>query len=415
MTNLALITRPTNFSEVLGQETTIAQIVNHLKNIVENPEDQIQPIILAGPRGTGKTSTGRLIAQYLNCVNERNITKTCDCENCVTIRDNPEGLYDFVELDGATHNGVGEVEKIIENTFYPPLASFRIVLIDEAHMLTRNAFNSLLKQLEEPPKRVLYILATTEEHKLLPTVRSRCKMRRFGLLPDSIIKENIHNIVNNQDIVPSNKTITPDVIDFIVSMGRGSMRDAIKTLGEILDLDEINLINAQKAAGSGDLKKLGTLLQTLLKGEVGPSLIQLHKIEKEGADPRQIMEQLQFLLSDCLNVKSKADITRTLPSTYYTEKFAEINITNVLATLAMLIEIEGVSRGNITYHTLTYALVAAYQKLAKKEKPKTTPQIYPPSNYNTSIPTDTTANKLSQMLTKTQQPTPEAEEEEALF
>lgn len=422
MSNLSLLTRPKCFSEIIGQGSTINQIVNHLNSLLKEPNNHAQPLILSGPRGTGKTSAGRLIAQYLNCTTaEKNTNKPCNCNSCVLLRNDPNSAFDYHELDAASHNGVADTEKIIECTFYAPIANFKIILLDEAHMLTRHAFNSLLKQLEEPPKHVLYILATTEEHKIPETVRSRCKIRRFGLLSDEEIGQHIFNIVNNPVLVPDTQGLeTEGILDHIVSMAKGSMRDAIKTLDEILDLDDRSLLNVQKATGSGDVKKLGTLLSHLFDKNLASVLLDLHALEKTGVDPKKLMQQLQLLLADVLNVKSEAEITKLLPSDYYKEKFdVSVNITDVCRVLGSLITTEGITHGNVTFNVLTYALVECYRILTTDivnsrlpHIPATKPEFPPfnpetqkntpvPSTYNPNQST-TTADKLAQILTAKQ-------------
>ena len=417
MSNLALLCRPQCFNEIIGQELTTEQIINHLDSIIENPDDLIQPIILSGPRGTGKTSTARLIGQYLNCLqyDTRNTAKPCNCENCEALRNNSESNFDFIELDAATHNGVADIEKIVDQTFYTPLGSFKIIVLDEAHMLSRQAFNKLLKQLEEPPKRILYILATTEEHKIIETVRSRCKIRHFNLIADEKIDDHLYTIINDKTLVPDPKGMDEEIIKYIVSIAKGSMRDAIKTLDEVLDLDERTLLNAQQIAGSADAKKLGTLLKFLFEQHIGDTLVELHKLEKSGIDAKKLMEQLQFLLSDMLNIKSGAAITRFLSPDYYKEKFdTSINITDVCNVLGSLIATEGIAR-NISFHTLTYALVKCHELLTtetivKKSSTSTSgiPTIdprklvrfsSPPSNVNPQKNT-TTADKLAQILSE---------------
>lgn len=393
MPNLALLTRPKCFSEIIGQGSTINQIVNHLNSLLKEPKNHAQPLILSGPRGTGKTSAGRLIAQYLNCTAEiKDTNKPCTCDNCVSLRNDPDSTFDYHELDAASHNGVGDIEKIIERTFFAPISNFKIILLDEAHMLTRHAFNALLKQLEEPPKQILYILATTEEHKILETVRSRCKIRRFNLLSDDEIMHHLDGIIMNPELISNPQGITGELTDYIVSLAKGSMRDAIKTLDEILDLDDRSLLNVQKVTGSGDIKKLGTLLCHLFDKNLASVLLDLHALEKTGVDPKKLMQQLQLLLADVLNVKSETEITKLLPPDYYKEKFGvSVNITDVCNVLGSLITTEGITRGNVTFNVLTYALVECYRIL-------TTDTIQPTSNLtapDSVLTTTTTKNTLS--------------------
>lgn len=418
MANLSLLTRPQCFGDVVGQQLVIEQVVNHLNSMLDAPDDIIQPLILAGPHGTGKTTTARLIAMYLNCEIKQNIDAPCMCGICTAIQTNPETAVDYHELDAASHNGVADVEEIIEHTFFRPIGNFKIVLFDEGHMLTKNAFNALLKQFEEPPKRVLYIIATTEEHKILPTIRSRCKIRRFGLLDDDLIYDHLSSIVKNPDYISfeDRTDYTDEVLQYATSMAQGSVRDGIKNLGEFLDLKERTLLNLQNAMGSGDVKKTGTLLRFLFEEKLGEMLIQLRILEKDGVDPKQLMEQFQNLLTDLLNVKVGSNVCRMLSPDYYKEKYdPTLNVSTVATILGSLLKTEAIARGSITYHTLTYALINAHNKTHNSVSTNIQPQpnlaakksvVFPPSNQQTGRKT-TAADIMAQSLQKARSPQPQ--------
>ena len=214
--------RSKTFDEVYGQQ----HIVKTLQNALINNKIG-HAYLFTGPRGTGKTSIARLLAKALNC--EEGIGHICNnCENCKTINSNSHP--DVIEIDAASNSRVEEIRNIIEQVRYAPIKGrFKVYIIDEVHMLSNNAFNALLKTLEEPPEQVVFILATTEPYKLLPTIISRCQRFDFTKIEQNQIKARLEEICDNEDIQIDN-----DALFEISSLADGGMRDALSILDELI-------------------------------------------------------------------------------------------------------------------------------------------------------------------------------------
>ncbi len=213
--------RPQTFEEVAGQK----QIIQTLKNAIK--ENKIaHAYLFTGPRGTGKTTMAKLLAKALNCKGEH---KPCDeCENCLAIS---EGSYpDVIEIDAASNNGVDEVRNLIDKVKYAPLeGKYKVYIIDEVHMMSQGAFNALLKTLEEPPAHVVFVLATTEPHKVLPTILSRCQRFDFGRISRKDIEERLVDVLLSENV-----EYEDGVIELVSELCDGGMRDALSILDQTI-------------------------------------------------------------------------------------------------------------------------------------------------------------------------------------
>ena len=210
--------RPNKFSEVVGQE----HIVKTLKNSIKNNKIA-HAYLFAGPRGTGKTTIAKIFAKAINCSGY--INEPCDeCESCISIAKgtNP----DVLELDAASNNGVDEIRNIINEVTYPPTVSkYKVYIIDEVHMLTVQAFNALLKTLEEPPEHVVFILATTDPQKIIPTVLSRCQRFNFSKLTKFQIVDKMKEVLDKENLAYEEEALKE-----IATLADGGMRDALSLL-----------------------------------------------------------------------------------------------------------------------------------------------------------------------------------------
>ena len=242
--------RPKTFDDVYGQEI----IVRTLKNIISNNK-LTHAYLFIGPRGTGKTSVAKIFAKSINCLNVKN---GISCEKCdICINSNLNENVDIIEMDAASNNGVDEIREIKNHvTLLPTISKYKIYIIDEVHMLTPGAFNALLKTLEEPPKHIIFILATTEPHKIPLTIISRCQSFEFKPIPKNIIIERLKFICNEEKI-----EIDDESLNLIALDSNGGMRDAIGLLDQLnaytnsnIKYDDVLKLNGR--ISNSDLKEI---------------------------------------------------------------------------------------------------------------------------------------------------------------
>ena len=298
MTNnkvLALKYRPQEFNDLIGQEVMAETITNSIK-LGKTPN----AYLLTGIRGVGKTTTARLIAKALNCIKNKDETKECTpkffCESCREIVNSNH--IDILEMDAASKTGIDDVRELIENSKYSPTsADYKIFIIDEVHMLSKQAFNGLLKTLEEPPSRLKFILATTEVRKIPVTILSRCQI--FDLKRVSLEKLSIH--LNNISKLEKGK-ISDDALRLISRASEGSVRDAISLLDRALITKsinqdkEINEIDVRQMLGLADRGKLISLFREILLGEQKKAVIQLRELIDNGLDARNFLNDILEIL-----------------------------------------------------------------------------------------------------------------------
>ena len=248
--------RPKNFEEVAGQK----EIVKTIKTSLRNGKTS-HAYLFTGPRGLGKTTLARLIAKGVNCLENGITDEPCNrCENCLAI--NNGTFLDMVEIDAASNRGIDEIRQLKEKINYQPVKGRKkIYIIDEVHMLTKEAFNALLKTLEEPPEHVIFILATTEADKILPTIISRCQRYDFKTLSLNDMKEQLRFIGKNEGV-----DIPDDVLELIYESSGGSVRDAVSILERIMVTclgEEITLEKSEEVLGVTSAKKMEEFLMEI--------------------------------------------------------------------------------------------------------------------------------------------------------
>lgn len=267
--------RPKNLDEIVGQNVVVrilksAILMNRIPDV----------FLLSGPMGVGKTSTARVIAKSLNC--EKGPT-TNPCEICKSCKEIGGGKsVDVIEIDGASNRKVEEARKIIESMKYPPLFSpYKIYIVDEVHMLTLEAFNALLKTIEEPPLYVKFIFATTRAEKLPPTVLSRCVVLDFKKIPESLVKEHILNICKKEKV-----KIEEEAAALIARLCEGSLRNAEMLLDRAISYcgNNISLDGIKKSLYVLGEKDIQVFLETIIDGNIEKTEKWLKQIENEGVD-----------------------------------------------------------------------------------------------------------------------------------
>ena len=286
--------RPQKWDQIVGQE----HIVTTLQNAVRT-ERVGHAYLFAGPRGTGKTSSARLLAKAVNCLHDDLGSRPCDeCHNCQAI-DNSSFL-DLIEIDAASNTSVDDIRDLRDKiNFSPSQGRFKVYIIDEVHMLSTAAFNALLKTLEEPPAHAIFILATTEIHKIPATVLSRCQRHEFRRIPVAEIVVQLQNIAKVEGIQAGE-----DALLAIARQSTGAMRDAISLLDQLASTGEmITLENAQQVLGTATDESVLELVDAILQKDPAAGLDCLHKALDRGSDARQYARQVVDYLRNLLLIK----------------------------------------------------------------------------------------------------------------
>lgn len=286
--------RSQNFDEIVGQ----LHVTKTVKNAIEH-ERITHAYLFCGPRGTGKTSTARILAKALNC--EKGPTpEPCNrCETCMQI--SAGSALDVIEIDAASNRGINEIRELREKVKYAPTKGrYKVYIVDEVHMLTKEAFNALLKTLEEPPKHVIFVLATTEPHKLLPTILSRCQRFDFRRI-------SINDTVNHlKDISKKeNLNIEESVLNLIAGSSEGSLRDALSMLDQVISFcgKDIKLSDAEIVLGNLSEKIFLELADCVIKQDGGTILTLTRKLIEEGKDINQLIKEFIKYFRDLLVIK----------------------------------------------------------------------------------------------------------------
>src|SRR5262245_4831763 len=283
--------RPQQFAELVGQE----HVTTALRNAVKEGRTG-HAYLFSGPRGTGKTTTARLLARALNCLHLGDDGEPCGvCENCVAVA--AGAFYDLVELDAASNNGVEAVRDLIQSVHLGVGATScrKVYIIDEVHMLSAAASNTLLKTLEEPPAHVVFVLATTDPQKVLPTIRSRTQHFEFTLLSREQLVAHLADILSREKVEAD-----PEALDLVAQRAAGSVRDALSALDQALAVGggEIHTEQVQAAFGGAPFEQRIRLLETAASEDVAGVLVAVHDMLTGGHDPRRIADDLLRTLRD---------------------------------------------------------------------------------------------------------------------
>jgi len=286
--------RPRRWEAVVGQD----HIIQTLRNAVAS-DRVVHAYLFAGPRGTGKTTTARLLAKAVNCLDPDPAVHPCDhCAHCLALN---EGRFlDLIEIDAASNTSVDDVRDLREKiNFSPNQGRYKVYVIDEVHMLSTAAFNALLKTLEEPPSHAIFILATTEVHKIPATVLSRCQRHEFRRIPVDDIVANLSQLAEKEGV-----EVSPEALDLIARQSTGSLRDAISLLDQLSSTGEaINLELAQTVLGTATSLAVVDVVSALLECDPGAGLDHIHKALDSGSDVRQFTRQIVDYLRSLLLIQ----------------------------------------------------------------------------------------------------------------
>jgi len=334
--------RPQCFSDVVGQQA----VTDTLKAQIESGRLS-HAYLFAGSRGTGKTTCAKILSKAVNCLNPVGGDPCNKCEACRGIADG--SILDVVEIDAASNNGVEGVRELRDEAIYSPAAARkRVYIIDEVHMFSNSAFNALLKILEEPPEHVLFILATTELHKVPATILSRCQRFTFKRITADDISERICFVAENENI-----KITRDAADFIARIADGGMRDALSVFDQCASYSQgdISVETVEDAVGLAGSAALISMLRAIAKRDVAGALAQLSQAYNNGRDLISVLNELSACMRDILVLKTapNAKVSR-LAASYDEKAFAEL--VNEFEAKQLIFGVDTISR---TMATISYS------------------------------------------------------------
>ena len=291
--------RPSTFEEVAGQK----HIVKTLKNALATNKIA-HAYLFCGPRGTGKTSMAKLLAKALNC--EEGLGHQCNhCSNCLAVSDGSHP--DVIEIDAASNNGVDEVRDLIEKVKYSPIKGrYKVYIIDEVHMMTSGAFNALLKTLEEPPAHVVFILATTEAHKVLPTIVSRCQRYDFSKVEDEDIIKRLKEIFAKENI-----TYEEDALKSITTLADGGVRDALSIADQVIAYSGSNISekDVEDLFGLASIEEKVDFLNNINEQNTKYVLEKMNKFIEAGVDIKRLTTDMLDILKDVIIYKNTNDVS----------------------------------------------------------------------------------------------------------
>jgi DNA polymerase-3 subunit gamma/tau len=372
--------RPLHWDQVIGQE----HVVQTLRNAV-TADRVAHAYLFAGPRGTGKTTTARILAKAVNCLDKDLAKRPCNqCEHCKAV--NQGRFLDLIEIDAASNTSVDDVRDLRDRiNFSPNQGRYKVYIIDEVHMLSTAAFNALLKTLEEPPPHAIFILATTEVHKIPATVLSRCQRHEFRRIPVKEIIDNLKMLADEEKI-----TAEPEALSLVARQATGSMRDAISLLDQLASAgDNITLQLAQDVLGTATSQAVLEVIEAMLKRQSSQGLEAIHRSLDSGSDPRQfarqIVDYLRSLLLVVMGNPAQVDATAEVRSQMARHAQA-LTVTELLRVIQAFNQAATETRSSWqpALH-LEIAFIEAIYSDSTSSEIKSTP-LAPPSPSTTSTP-----------------------------
>lgn len=347
-TALYRLYRPKKFEDIVGQQHIVQTLQNSIKDHKFN-----HAYLFCGPRGTGKTSVARIMAKAINCEDQANTP----CEQCANCQQSNKGIHpDLVEIDGASNNGVENIRALIEKSKYSPIeGKYKIYIIDEVHMLSTSAFNALLKTLEEPPKHVIFILATTEPHKVLPTVISRCQRYNFTKVNSKDLTSRLQYVCQQENISASK-----EALELISLVAEGGVRDALSILDQCIAYGNNQITEEQvnEIYGLLTVKEKINLLTAVINNDSLTVLQIMDKIIKQSINLKRLTTDLISLIKNII-VQQYTNDQQLMDQTYQLE---DLEVFKQISTDSLFMMIDILMDTSEKYRTTTD--LAAYFEVA---------------------------------------------------
>ncbi len=380
--------RPSNFSEVVGQQYIIATLQNAIKN-----NKLAHAYLFCGPRGTGKTTIAKILAKTVNC-QEEDPTKRpcCHCASCLDIQNSASP--DVIEMDAASNNGVDEARDLVEKVKYAPMnGRYKVYIIDEVHMMTVNAFNALLKTIEEPPEYCIFILATTEPHKVLPTIISRCQRFDFKKIAAPVIVGNLRNICEKENV-----KCDEDALKLIASLADGGMRDALSILDQCIAYKEndITAIDVSNVYGVATLQEKMDLFKEIKEQETEKIVKKVNEIAEKGIDISRLTNDLINIAKEAViySHSKNADILEVIDEDTAGQLLRMYSSSKLLTFIDLLVETQ--AKYKEATSALTYFEVCLLKMMEESvDKPTVQKEVIVERKVNTDT---NTANEMSSNL-----------------
>jgi DNA polymerase-3 subunit gamma/tau len=293
--------RPRTFAEVIGQEHVTEPLAQALRSGRLH-----HAYLFSGPRGCGKTSSARILARSLNCAKGPTPEPCGECDSCLALRSDGGGSIDVIEIDAASHGGVDDARELRERAFFAPVASrFKVYVIDEAHMVSTQGFNALLKLVEEPPEYVTFIFATTEPEKVLGTIKSRTHHYPFRLIPPRVLRPYLESLCQSEGV-----RVEPAVFPLVVRAGGGSVRDSLSVLDQLIagaGADGVTYAHAVALLGVTDVALIDEMTDALAASDGAAAFATVDRVAEAGHDPRRFASDLLERLRDLIVLQQVPD------------------------------------------------------------------------------------------------------------
>ena len=363
--------RPQKFSEVIGQNVIIKTLENSIKN------DRINHAYLfTGPRGTGKTTVAKIFAKIVNCSNLNGV-ETCEkCASCVQY--NNKQNIDIIEIDAASNNGVDEIRELREKVnLVPSVGKYKVYIIDEVHMLTTSAFNALLKTLEEPPKHIIFILATTEPHKIPMTILSRCQRFDFKKISNEQINSKLKNICSVEKV-----NISDGALNLITKYSDGCMRDSLSLLDKVINYknDLIEEDDIHDIYGSVDVDEIFTLAESISDSDIISIFKKIDEFYENGKNFIKIIELLIDFYKNMLIFDIKSDFYDKNLKNKYEKLYKKIDNEGIYKNIEILLDMLKMSKISSDYKLIFE--ISMIKILKKNSELQKNDQNYVKNNQN---------------------------------